>query len=138
MRGPREGAVKPRTLAQSSPSITFGAGGTADAAVPRMITKKSVSKLLKGLIVAAPTIPYLVKRRRTPIAAYILGGIGFVIAGGVAALMIFSPRTRTRALGAAKDTYGKVNEKVSHLRHRDAPMSNGLVDRSEYANTTGL
>ncbi|HVH40977.1 MAG TPA: hypothetical protein VM925_01500 [Labilithrix sp.] len=107
------------------------------------ITKNKVNGVLKSVVAALPAIPYIMKsRQRTSITAYVLGGVGFAIAGGLAALMFFSPRTRTRALSVAKDTYGKVNDKISHLRstHVDGglPMSNGLVDRGEYSTTTGL
>lgn len=103
--------------------------------------KNSLNKILKTVIAAAPAIPYVMKRRSTPIAAYIVGGVGFAIAGGLAAVMFFSPRTRNRALVAAKDTYGKVNETISHLRHPEHAngiVSNGIVDRGDYSATTGL
>jgi len=114
-----------------------------------MISQKNINKVLKGVIAAMPAIPYIMKsRQRTSVSAYVLGGVGFAIAGGIAALMFFSPRTRTRALTVAKDTYGKVNDKISHLRetnkdgdHADvSPMSNGLVnhDNHDYGTTTGL
>ena len=109
-----------------------------------MITKKNIDQVLKGVVAAMPAIPYIMKsRQRTSVTAYVLGGIGFAVAGGIAALMFFSPRTRYKALNVAKDTYGKVNDKISHLRsHHDSkdvgPMSNGLVDRGEYSTTTGL
>ena len=115
-----------------------------DATAPcMMITKKNVNRLLKGVVAAMPAIPYIMKsRQRTSMTAYVLGGIGFAVAGGIAALMFFSPRTRYKALNVAKDTYGKVNDKISHLRSTNnsdvAPMSNGLVDRGEYSTTTGL
>jgi hypothetical protein len=102
------------------------------------ITKKHVNRFLTGVLASMPAIPYIMKpRRRTPIASYILGGVGIALLGGLAAVMFFSPRTRSRALVAAKDTYGKVNEKISHRRINDAaPMSNGLVDRIEHSETT--
>jgi hypothetical protein len=107
-----------------------------------MVSKKNMNRVLNGLIAAMPAIPYIMKRQRSSsVASWVLGGVGLAIAGGIAAVMLLSPRTRTRALTAAKDTYGRVNEKVSHLRHREqneAPMSNGLVDRGEYPTTTGL
>jgi hypothetical protein len=104
-----------------------------------MITKKRINHVLEGVIAAMPAIPYIMKsRRRTPIATYVLAGVGLALVGGIVALMFTSPRTRSRALGAAKDTYGKVNDKISHLRHGVAPMSNGLVERIETATTTGL
>ena len=105
------------------------------------INKRSLSKVLKTVIAAAPAIPYIYPRRRSNFGAYIVGGIGFALAGGLAALMFFSPRTRTRALTAAKDTYGKVNGKVSDLIENDIkPMANGLVthEKNDFGTTTGL
>lgn len=105
-----------------------------------MITQKNIKKVLSGVISALPAaVPYVMRSRRSsPIAAYVLGGIGVAVVGGLAAVMFLSPRTRTRALTAAKDTYGKVNEKISHLRSHNngVGMSNGLVDRSQYS--TGI
>jgi hypothetical protein len=93
-----------------------------------------LNRIMRGLVSALPVLPLVMRRKRTPIAAYVLGGIGIAIVGGVAAVMIMSPRTRNRALSAAKDTYGKVNDRVHELRSRgESPMSNGLVDRSEYS-----
>lgn len=104
---------------------------------------KSINKVLKGAIGAIPAIPYVMTRRqRTSIAAYILGGVGVAAAFGVVALMMASPRTRHRALGAAKDTYGKVNEKMSRLRARRAndelPHSNGLSSGGEYPSSPAI
>jgi len=107
-----------------------------------MSTKKKINRVMKGMLAALPAVPYIMKaRQRTPITAYVLGGIGLAIAGGVAAVMMFSPRTRHRALDAARGTYGRVSEKVGHLRARGeeaSPMSNGFVDRGDYPATTGL
>lgn len=107
--------------------------GTADAVLSAMIlTKKNVNRVLKSMVAAMPAIPYIMRsRRRTPVMAYVVGGVGLAIVGGVAAVMFLSPRTRTKALTAAKDTYGKVNDKISHLRSETTPMSNGLVDHRE-------
>jgi hypothetical protein len=108
-----------------------------------IISKKHMSRLFKGVIAAMPAIPYalkrqyVLKRQRGPIASYILGGIGLALVGGIAAVMLLSPRARDRALYAAKDTYGKMNRKVSHLRHRgygyeDVPRSN-FVEGGDYS-----
>jgi hypothetical protein len=96
-----------------------------------MISKKRINKVVKGVVAAMPAIPYIMKSRRsTSIASYVVAGIGFAVAGGLCALMFLSPRTRSRALNAAKGTYGKVSDKIGHLRegrHAEQPMSNGLV-----------
>jgi len=89
-------------------------------------------------------------RQRTSVATYVLGGVAFAVAGGLTALMFFSPRTRTRALSAAKDTYGKVNDKISHLKElkdvklngfaqeEKTPMANGLGGKNDDYAPTGL
>jgi hypothetical protein len=105
-----------------------------------MITKKKAKKVLKGALAALPAIHIMRSRRqRMSIAAYVLGGVSAALVGGIAALMYLSPRTRTRALSAAKDTYGKVNDRISHLKSHygdKVPMANGLVDR-EYSAPNG-
>lgn len=110
-----------------------------------MIWKKNINRVLAGMIAAMPAIPYIMKSRRRPsVTAYVLGGLGLAVAGGLVALMFFSPRTRSRALNAAKDTYGNVNEKISHLRpghvprvkEEQMPLSNGLP--GDYPTSTGL
>jgi hypothetical protein len=104
-----------------------------------MITKKKIHRVLEGVIAAMPAIPLIMKRRRTSVSTWVFGGIAFALAGGLATLMLLSPRTRSRALHAAKDTYDKVNDKVLHLQKKEgseSPMSNGLVDRGDYATTT--
>lgn len=128
-----------------APFIAGGAAtraGMADAIAIVMTTKKKISQVLKGIAAAMPALPYIMKsRQRTSMAAYVLGGLGIAVVGGIAALMLFSPRARTKALGAAKHTYGKVNDKLRHVRSSDRdddPMSNGLVDRSERSIATEL
>jgi len=113
------------------------------------LNKRMVKNVLNGVLAAAPAIPYLTKRRATiSVASYVLGGLGIALVSGIAAVMFLSPRTRTRALGVAKDTYGKVNGKIGQLRgqgtqgiqgeHDVAPMSNGLVGHGDYGVTSGL
>lgn len=105
-----------------------------------MMNQKKVKRVLSGVISALPAIPYIMRsRRRSSVAAYVLGGISVAIVGGLAAVMMLSPRTRNRALNVAKDTYGKVNETISHLKsQRDEVLgANGLVDRGEYSTEVG-
>ena len=110
-----------------------------------MMTKKNLNTVLKGVIAAVPAIPYLMPKK-TPIGAYIVGGIGFAVAGGLAALFFFSPKTRTKALTAAKDGYNKVSDQISHLKPvigladgavKNEELSNGFGGHSEYSSTTG-
>lgn len=115
-------------------------GGTTDATpfstmknISKMMTQKNLNSVLKGVIAAMPAIPYIMKPKKTPIAAYVIGGVSFAIAGGLAALFFFSPKTRTKALTAAKDGYSKVSDKISHLRPVSSIM-NGHVETGELAN----
>src|SRR6185295_16040731 len=97
----------------------------------RMISKKTVNKMFKGVIAALPVIPFLKPKKSSSVLGFVLGGIGLSILGGVAALMYFSPRTRYRAMDAAKDAYGKVNDKIGTLTGKETPrvgtQPNGLV-----------
>jgi hypothetical protein len=110
------------------------------------ISKRKVNALVRGAIAAMPAIPYIMKsRRRRSVAAYVLSTLGIAVVGGLAALMVMSPRTRHRAMDAAKGTYGKMNEKISRLRPalrhshtEEAPVSDGLSGRRDYGTTTDL
>lgn len=115
--------------------------------ISRMMTKKNLNSVLKGVIAAMPAIPYIMKPKKTPIAAYVIGGVSFAVAGGLAALFFFSPRTRTKALTAAKDGYAKVSDKITHLRpvasalngHSDSDeLPNGVKNSDFQPSTTGL
>jgi hypothetical protein len=106
-----------------------------------ILTKKSINKVIKNLSRSMPELPWGA-RRSTPILSYVLGGIGVAIVGGIAAVMAFSPRTRYRALDIAKDTYGKVEGKISHSPigdklglHGKQPLSNGLASERGYSST---
>jgi hypothetical protein len=73
----------------------------------------------------------------------VLSGIGLAVVGGITAVMLLSPRTRRRALVAAKDTYGKVNQRMSHLTHAKQtelrmPMTNDGFDEQADYGTSGL
>lgn len=118
--------------------------------ISKMMTKKNLNAVMKGVIAAMPAIPYLMPKK-TPIGAYIVGGISFAVAGGLAALFFFSPKTRTKALTAAKDGYNKVSDQISHLKpvighavdgvvkaEKNQELANGFSGHSEYASTTGL
>lgn len=106
---------------------------------PMMINQKQMKRVLSGVISALPAIPYIMRsRRRSSVAAYVLGGLSVAVVGGLAAVMMLSPRTRRRALNVAKDTYGKVNDTISHYKHREEGIgANGLVDRGEYSTEIG-
>lgn len=93
-----------------------------------MISTKNLDKILKGAIAAMPAIPYITKRRSSMVLPLVLGGIGVALMGGMAAVMYLSPRTRYRALDMAKNTYGKLETQITHLRAKaeGAEASNGL------------
>jgi len=59
-------------------------------------------------------IPY-VAPKKTSVLPYVLGAFGVAVAGGITAVMVMSPRTRERALGAAKDGYGKLLGEVKEM-----------------------
>jgi hypothetical protein len=111
-----------------------------------LISQKNMKRVLRSAIAALPAIPYIMKSRgRTSVTTYLLGGLGFAVAGGLVALMMLSPRTRSRALSAAKTTYGKVNDKIGHLhppgrqvRGDELPISNGLAGHEYSTTTSGL
>lgn len=109
----------------------------ADADRSPMISNKSFNKVLKGVIASMPAIPYVTKRRSSMMLPFVLGGIGVAVAGGIAAVMFFSPRTRYRALDVAKHTYGKINTQISHLTKGEKPLANGMSSEqgAGYAST---
>lgn len=117
---------------------------------------KTTNKVIKNVTTAMPkmlpeflgaiSIPFFAKKKKTSVLPYVLGAFGVAIAGGIAAVMIMSPRTRTRALDVAKDGVSKVKgqiddlgiaEKIGlngHVKH-----ANGLSPESTRSySTTGL
>jgi hypothetical protein len=76
---------------------------------------KKTQKLIKNALDSMPDLPFIPRRSSPSVASYVLGAIGIAVAGAVAAVMIFSPRTRYRAMLSAKDVYGKVQHKVEDL-----------------------
>lgn len=106
--------------------------GMGDANRSRMISNKTFNKILANVVAAMPPIPYVRRRRRSMVMPLVLGGIGVAIAGGIAAVMLLSPRTRYRALDVAKNTYGK----ISHGR-RAQPLADGMPSEqgAGYAST---
>lgn len=79
-----------------------------------MLRMKDTNKLIKNILRALPVIPLLAPKK-TSIVPYVLGAVGVALVGGVAAVMIFSPRTRYRALDVAKEGYGKVKSQIGQL-----------------------
>ena len=101
-------------------------------------SKKLIRKALRNMPKLPFEVPFLA--RRTSVMPYVLGGIGVALMGAIAAVMIFSPRTRYRALGAAKDAYGKVQGKLDdmgvHIGMNNAGK-NGMSTPEPYA-TSGI
>lgn len=85
-----------------------------------MLRMKDTTKLINNVLRALPLIPLLAPKRKSSVASYIVGAFGVAIVGGIAAVMYLSPRTRTRTLGIAKDSYGKVKGQLEQL---------GIADR---------
>ena len=80
-----------------------------------MLRMKDTNKLLNNVLRALPAIPMLWPTKKTSVLPYILGAFGVAIVGGITAVMLFSPRTRNRTLGIAKDSYGKVRGQLGEL-----------------------
>jgi len=93
------------------------------------VIKNVTSSLPKMLpeVLGAISIPFLARKKKTSIFPYVLGGVGVAIAGGLAAVMIMSPRTRTRALDAAKDGVSKVKGQIDDLHIAEKIGLNGHV-----------
>jgi hypothetical protein len=83
-----------------------------------MLRMKDTNKLLKNVLRALPAIPYFAPKK-TSMLPFVLGAIGAAVIGGIAAVMVFSPRIRYRALDVAKDGYGKVRGQIDHLGLRE-------------------
>ncbi|MDB4937296.1 MAG: hypothetical protein JWP87_4268 [Labilithrix sp.] len=86
-----------------------------DAATGGMLRMKDTNKLIKNVLRALPAIPFIAPKKTSSVLPFVLGAIGVAVAGGIAAVMVFSPRTRYRALDIAKDGYGKVRGQLDQL-----------------------
>lgn len=108
-----------------------------DAERSPMISNKTFNKVLEDVIAAMPAVPYVRRRRRrrAMMLPLVLGGIGVALVGGMAAVMLLSPRTRYRALDVAKHTYGKISRKGAH--GEEQPLANGMSSEqgAGYAST---
>jgi flagellar biosynthesis/type III secretory pathway M-ring protein FliF/YscJ len=121
-----------------------------------MLRMKDTNKLLKNVLRALPaitaTLPFFAPKK-TSVVPFVLGAIGVAAVGGIAAVMIFSPRTRYRALDIAKDGYGKVLGQMDQLGISEKlglasgdrtktpePYANGLVHDTgaTFSSTSGV
>ena len=105
----------------------------------RMISldKKTLDTFVKGAIAALPAIPYIpyFTKKKSMLGTYVLGGIGVALAGGIAAVMFMSPRTRYRALDVAKSTYGKMSSQISE---QISAMKSHLPSDGSMSTSNGL
>lgn len=79
-----------------------------------MLRMKDTNKLLKNVLRALPAFRYFAPKKSSMLP-FVLGGIAAAVVGGIAAVMVFSPRIRYRALDVAKDGYGKVKGQIGQL-----------------------
>jgi hypothetical protein len=75
-----------------------------------MNTLDKVIQNVFGSLSVSPSFPYLA--RRSPLMPIVLGALGVAVIGGLAAVIILSPRTRTRAIEAAKGTAAKIGARA--------------------------
>ena len=108
------------------------------------LSKKVIKNATKAW--AGIDIPYLAPKK-TSVVPYILGAFGVAVAGGVAAVMIMSPRTRVKALDIAKDGASKVKGQIDTVGQKLGLQngehvngySNGLSgEQSAQYQSTGL
>jgi hypothetical protein len=104
-----------------------------------MLRMKDTTKLINNLLRALPAIPLLAPKRKSSVASYIASAVGVAIVGGIAAVMYLSPRTRTRTLGIAKDSFGKVKGQLDQLGISDRlGLSHGERSTTPDAYSNGL
>jgi len=78
------------------------------------------SKLSKQVIKGAVSawsdldIPFLAPKKSS-VVPFVLGAVGVAFVGGIAAVMVMSPRTRYRALDIAKGGYGAVKGQIGKV-----------------------
>lgn len=109
----------------------------------------NIDKVLKnvlGSIAVSSQYPF-VSRKSAAVFPLVLGAVGVAIAGGIAAVMIFSPRTRTRALDMGKGVASKIQGQIGNAGFGIGQTAdritqpNGLAsDHSigDYGTTSGL
>lgn len=105
-------------------------------------TKKVLRSALRAW--ADMDIPY-VAPKKTSALPMVLGAFGVAALGGICAVMVMSPRTRERAIDAAKGGYDKLLAQTSIFGQGDedaashdempasSPHVNGLAGDSEHA-----
>lgn len=104
-------------------------------------TKRQASRLLRRISRGVPRIRVVRERRSSIVLSSVLGVVGTLAIGGVATLLLLRPRVRMRALEVAKDTYGRVRDRLEEmgvtekLGMHHGTDANGIVSEttSDYA-----
>lgn len=92
-----------------------------------------------GSVSMSSEFPYI-SRKSSSALPMVLGAIGVAIASGLAAVLIFSPRTRTRALDVAKGTASKIQGQIAHVgigQGKPQTQPNGLSESHKNIGTYG-
>ncbi len=111
----------------------------------------SIDKVIKnvfGSIAVSSEFPFFSRKSSTAFPL-VLGAVGVAIVGGLAAVMIFSPRTRTRALDAGKGMASKLQGQIGQVggkigigqKEDRVTQPNGLSSEhniGDYGTTSGL
>jgi len=101
-------------------------------------TKRETDKFIRNAARMLPMLSALAfvrRRQRARMMPLLLSAIGAAAFGSIAAILIFSPRSRDRAFGAAKDVYGRVAEQLDAMGISDRL---GLHDTRSHRITDGL
>lgn len=78
-------------------------------------TKRQTARFLRKIARGLPRIRVIRTQRSRIIVPGLLGVMGTLALGGVAALLLLRPRVRMRALEVAKDAYGKVRDQLETM-----------------------
>ena len=100
-----------------------------------------------GSVAVSSEFPFL-SRKSSSALPIVLGAIGVAVVSGLAAVMIFSPRTRTRALDVAKGTASRIQSQIGHVgigqggKQDRVTQPNGLAEGQQkvgsYGSSSGL
>ncbi len=112
-----------------------------------MNTLEKVIQNVFGSLSISPSFPFF--SRRSSVMPLVLGAVGVAVIGGLAAVIILSPRTRRRAIEAAKSTASKIGARAQGgarmggigRREDRVTQPNGLAAEhgaSGYGSTSGV
>jgi hypothetical protein len=88
---------------------------------------KASKKILRHVLAALPDNPFVKKRRARRRKTLAYGAIGVVVLGGIAAILMLTPRTRREILGIAKDKTRAVGEKIRPHAQPNGVSASGPV-----------